>query len=54
MLEFTHDKNKSHAQAELLRRIQGLTDWQARLVLAFIEKLFYQDDRVAAEMEVAA
>lgn len=54
MLQFTPNKTKNNAKAELTRRIQGLTDWQARLVLAFIEKLFYQDDQAAAEMEAVA
>lgn len=43
----------SDAQADLLQRVQDLDDWQARLVLSFIENLFNRD-QTPAEMEVAA
>lgn len=55
MLKFT-PKTQRDAQAELLQRIQDLDDWQARLVLSFIENLFYKGEQTppVAELEVAA
>lgn len=55
MLYFTpKTENRPTTQAELLRRIQGLDDWQARLVLSFVENLFGSENRTPEEMEVAA
>lgn len=53
MLKFT-PKNQRDAQAELIQRVRDLDDWQARLVLSFIENLFDAEEQTPAEMEVAA
>lgn len=55
MLKFTPPtENRPAAQAELRRRIRGLDEWQARLVLSFIDTLFPPEKATADEMEVAA
>lgn len=53
MLKFT-PKNQRDAQAELIQRVQDLDNWQARLVLSFIENLFDITEKAPTEMEVAA
>lgn len=55
MLKFTPStENHPNAQAELRRRIRDLDEWQSRLVLSFINKLFGPGALPAEEMEVAA
>lgn len=52
MLEFT-PKNRPAAQTELLQRIRSMNDWQARLVLSFVDTLFPLEAPPAEEMEAA-
>lgn len=55
MLEFTpKSKNRPATQTELVQRIQSMDDWQARLVLSFIDTLFQPETQPAEEMEAAA
>lgn len=55
MLKLTpSNQSNPAAQAELLQRVGALDEWQARLVLSFINKLFGPGALPAEEMEVAA
>lgn len=55
MLKFTpKTQNRRSAKAELFQRIQGLDNWQARLVLSFIDHLFDTNEQATAEREAAA
>ena len=47
MLKFT-PKNQRDARTELLQRVQGLNEWQARLVLSFVNNLFQPETEAAA------
>lgn len=55
MLKFTQPrKDPRPIRSELLQRVESLDEWQARLVLSFINKLFGPEALPAEEMEVAA
>lgn len=55
MLKFTQPrKDPRPVRAELLQRVEALDEWQATLVLSFINKLFGPGALPAEEMEVAA
>lgn len=55
MLKFTpSNQNNPAVLADLLQRVEALDEWQARLVLSFINKLFGPGALPAEEMEVAA
>ena len=44
----------SSAQFELFQRVKGMSDWQARLVLGFVNSLFKPEADTPAAMKVAA
>lgn len=55
MLKFTQQRKDPHpVRAALLQRVEALDEWQATLVLSFVNKLFGPCSPPAEEMEVAA